>query len=82
MLIAGLTRFFCYFYMVKFYLTNIHRIALNEFSNTEFIKLEAIKMGFDYCGIAAAKQLPEDAKILEAWLEKGLEEYKKADTKN
>ena len=28
-------------------------------------------MGFDYCGIAAAKELPEDAKILEAWLQKG-----------
>jgi len=44
---------------------------LNEISNTEFIKSEAIKMGFDYCGIAAAKELPEDAKILEAWLQKG-----------
>ena len=44
---------------------------MNEFSNTEFIKSEALKMGFDYCGIAAAKELPEDAKILEAWLQKG-----------
>ena len=28
-------------------------------------------MGFDFCGIAEAKELPEDAKKLEAWLEKG-----------
>lgn len=28
-------------------------------------------MGFDFCGIAAAKELPEDAKKLESWLQKG-----------
>lgn len=44
---------------------------MNEFSNTEFIKTEALKMGFDFCGIAPAKELTEDAKRLEKWLAKG-----------
>ena len=44
---------------------------MNEFSNTAFIKSEALKMGFDFCGIAEAKELPEDARKLENWLQNG-----------
>jgi len=44
---------------------------LNEFSNTEFIKAAALQLGFDFCGIAAAKELTEDALRLEKWLAKG-----------
>ena len=66
-----MTRFFCYFYIPILIFINHSKLALNEFSNTAFIKSEAIKMGFDFCGIAEAKELPEDAKKLEAWLEKG-----------
>ncbi len=44
---------------------------MNEFSNTQFIKELAEQMGFDYCGIAKAKELTEDAKRLTQWLEKG-----------
>ena len=32
----------------------------------------AMELGFSYCGIAKAKQLDEDAKRLEAWLNKGM----------
>jgi len=44
---------------------------VNEFSNTVFIKELAQQMGFDYCGIAKAKELTEDARRLESWIEKG-----------
>ena len=53
------SRFFCYFYSV------------NEFSNTQFLKELAQQMGFDYCGIAKATELTDDAKRLSNWLEKG-----------
>jgi epoxyqueuosine reductase len=46
-------------------------MALNEFSNTEFIKATALSMGFDFCGIAQATALSEDARRLEKWLAKG-----------
>ena len=46
---------------------------MNEFSNTQFIKELAEQMGFDYCGIAMAKELTQDAKRLEQWLEKGFQ---------
>ena len=44
---------------------------MNEFSNTEFIKAAALQQGFDFCGIAPAKELTEDALRLEKWLAKG-----------
>ncbi|MEN9697625.1 MAG: Epoxyqueuosine reductase [Bacteroidota bacterium] len=44
---------------------------MNEFSNTVFVKDLAAQMGFDYCGIAKAKELTEDAQRLEQWLQKG-----------
>ena len=44
---------------------------MNEYSNTNFIKELAQQMGFDYCGIAKAKELTEDAIRLEKWIENG-----------
>ncbi len=40
----------------------------NTQQNTQFIKQTATQLGFDYCGIAQAKPLYEDAKRLEKWL--------------
>jgi len=44
---------------------------VNIYSNTAFIKQLAESMGFDYCGIAKAQELTEDAKRLEEWIQKG-----------
>ena len=41
--------------------------------NTQFIKSSAKSLGFDYCGIAKAGRLDEDAKRLESWLNKGFQ---------
>ncbi len=40
-------------------------------SNTGIVKNMARNLGFDFCGIAAAKPLDEDARRLEDWLNKG-----------
>lgn len=40
--------------------------------NTNLIKSLAANYGFDYCGIAKAQRLDEDARRLESWLSKGL----------
>jgi epoxyqueuosine reductase len=40
--------------------------------NTRLIKQFAVQTGFDYCGIAKAELLTEDAKRLEHWLNKGM----------
>lgn len=40
--------------------------------NTLFIKSTANRLGFDFCGIAKAMQLDEDAARLEKWLNKGM----------
>jgi epoxyqueuosine reductase len=39
--------------------------------NTYFIKSASKTLGFDYCGIAKAIKLDDDAKRLETWLNKG-----------
>ncbi len=39
--------------------------------NTQLIKAEAFRLGFSSCGVAAAVQLQDDARRLEAWLSKG-----------
>ena len=39
--------------------------------NTQIIKQEALRLGFNTCGIARAVQLDEDAIRLEQWLKKG-----------
>jgi len=41
--------------------------------NTQFIKSSAKALGFEYCGIASAVKLDEDAKRLESWLNKGFQ---------
>lgn len=40
--------------------------------NTIAVKKEAQAQGFDYCGIARAQVLDDDARRLEAWLKKGM----------
>lgn len=40
--------------------------------HSQFVKKTAARLGFDYCGIARATALPEDAARLETWLNKGL----------
>jgi epoxyqueuosine reductase len=40
--------------------------------HTHLIKKAASQLGFDYCGIAKARLLTEDAKRLEKWLSKGM----------
>ena len=40
--------------------------------HTELVKNMASHAGFDYCGIAKAQVLDEDAKRLESWLSKGM----------
>ena len=44
----------------------------NKDSYTHFAKQSAFTNGFDYCGIAKAQPLDEDAKRLENWLNKGM----------
>ena len=39
-------------------------------THTRFIKQTASRLGFDYCGIAKAERLDEDAARLEQWLNK------------
>ncbi len=39
--------------------------------NTQLIKQEALRLGFDSCGIAIAGHLDDDARRLEQWLNKG-----------
>ncbi len=39
--------------------------------NTALIKSEALRLGFNSCGIAIATQLDDDARRLEQWLRKG-----------
>lgn len=41
-------------------------------SYTRFIKQTASLLGFDYCGIAKAQRLDDDAERLESWLNKGM----------
>lgn len=41
--------------------------------NTFLIKSVAARLGFSYCGIARATPLDEDARRLEAWLNKGMQ---------
>lgn len=43
----------------------------NKESNTRFIKELSVKLGFEFCGIAKAQQLDEDARKLEQWLMQG-----------
>jgi epoxyqueuosine reductase len=40
--------------------------------HTAFIKSKAIELGFDFCGIARAVKLEDDARRLETWLHNGM----------
>ncbi len=44
---------------------------MNKQEATNYIKSQAALLGFDYCGIAMARPLDEDARRLENWLQKG-----------
>jgi epoxyqueuosine reductase len=44
----------------------------NTSKHTQLIKSFAKELGFDYCGIAKAERLDDDAKRLEQWLAKGM----------
>jgi epoxyqueuosine reductase len=46
-------------------------MSANKFSNSQFIKTEAQKLGFLFCGIAKAGFLEEEAPRLENWLKQG-----------
>ena len=43
-----------------------------EFNHTSFVKQTALGLGFDFCGIARAAFLEDDARRLETWLNKGM----------
>ena len=45
---------------------------MNIESQSQFIKSVSAQLGFDYCGIAKAVKLDEDAKRLEQWLHQGM----------
>ena len=45
---------------------------MNVQQQTYFVKSVAAQLGFDFCGIAKAQVLDEDARRLESWLNKGL----------
>ena len=49
------------------------KIALNLIkSYTHIVKTTAENLGFDFCGIAEAVKLDDDARMLEIWLQKGM----------
>jgi epoxyqueuosine reductase len=45
---------------------------MNIAEKTHFVRSLAASAGFDYCGIAAATPLDEDARRLESWLHQGM----------
>lgn len=49
-----------------------HSYYVSAFSHTAIIKNLSSQAGFDYCGIAKAQPLDDDARRLEAWLKQGL----------
>lgn len=44
---------------------------MTDENHVSYIKLAAGKLGFDYCGIAKAQPLTDDARRLERWLQQG-----------
>lgn len=48
-------------------------MAISKNHYSAFIKESARQLGFDFCGIAKAERLDEDAKRLEQWLQKGMQ---------
>src|SRR5450755_2972180 len=45
--------------------------TMNAAEKSQFIKSLATRAGFDFCGIAAARPLDDDARKLENWLQQG-----------
>ena len=45
---------------------------MNKLNLTTQIKREAIRLGFDACGVSKAEKLDDEARILEAWLNQNL----------
>ncbi|RYG54028.1 MAG: tRNA epoxyqueuosine(34) reductase QueG [Chitinophagaceae bacterium] len=45
---------------------------MNTSQHTLFVKETAARLGFDYCGIAKAERLDDDARRLDAWLSQGM----------
>lgn len=45
---------------------------MNVHANTKIVKETALQLGFDFCGIAKAQFLNDDARRLETWLNKGM----------
>ena len=45
----------------------------NKIQNTAWIKEQALRLGFDFCGIAKSQKLDADAKRLENWLNKSMQ---------
>ena len=45
---------------------------MNATAHTSFVKATAAALGFEYCGIAKAVYLTDDARRLETWLNKGM----------
>jgi epoxyqueuosine reductase len=46
---------------------------VNKIDHTHFIKSSAHRLGFDFCGIAKAQKLDDDARRLERWLNKSMQ---------
>ena len=44
---------------------------INKSQYSQFIKTEALKLGFQFCGISKAEFLEEEAPRLENWLKNG-----------
>jgi epoxyqueuosine reductase len=57
---------------VSFINTFAGYILKNREHHTSIVKEAATRHGFDYCGIAKAQQLDEDARRLENWLQQGM----------
>ena len=45
---------------------------MSQAANTKLVKSLAKQFGFDYCGIAKAQHLDDDARRLEQWLNKDM----------
>ncbi len=52
-----------YIYLYKLYNINLHTTQIRQYAQ---------QLGFDHCGIAAARKLDADARRLETWLNKGM----------
>ena len=48
-------------------------MGIKENKSAQIVKQLAVQSGFDYCGIARAEKLDEDARRLESWLNKGFQ---------